>query len=379
MSDYEKMNQALRQEISAITPNRVEDLLARLDEPRTAVSETVPTRRPRRMYRQLIAAVLALVLLGGGVFYGLKSAQRSVVILDADAPVAFTVDGFNRVRSVRLEDARAVSAVDAKRCTGKQLDDAVTDVTEQLIAGDLISTDNNAVLLSVQEDSGRRADALTKTANHALTETAAKHQITPAVVMQTVSEDASAARGTSLGKAALVEKLSAGMDQPETDALYDASVHDLLYYADAKEVPLADVTVHGTRNDDVYYTADQAVSTVRDADGLAEAAASAELDWQDAELVYVVTVQTDADDVHYLVSARTGEILSCDAVASDPSVPEIPGMPEGGLPPIPGAPGLDPNLPPISDLPTVPDTPAGDSDFGFGTFKNIVDFWDDII
>ena len=185
MSANEKLNIALRQEISAITPNRVDDLLARLGEQpplsdETPVSE-IPavTRMPNRLRRQLIAAVLALVVLGGGIFYGVRSAQRSVVILDADAPVAFTVDGFDRVRSVRLEDSHAVSAVDAGDLSGKRLDKAVAEVTEQLIERDLLSSDENAVLLSVQEDGKTRVDALAKKANNALTTAAAGHEITP--------------------------------------------------------------------------------------------------------------------------------------------------------------------------------------------------------
>ena len=161
MSANDKLNNALRQEISAMTPNRVDDLLARLGEQQQPVAETpAHVGKVHRIRWQLAAAMLALILLGSGVFYGARSAQRSVVIIDADASVAFTVDGFDRVRSVRLEDARAVSVVDADACAGKKLGAAVQNVTEQFIAGDVLSAEQNAVLLSVQADSAKRAESL---------------------------------------------------------------------------------------------------------------------------------------------------------------------------------------------------------------------------
>ena len=196
-----------------MTPNRVDDLLARLGPQPTPASdpaETVTRRPARRVYRQLIAAVLALVLLGAGVFYGVMRGRRSTVIIDADASVAFTVDGFDRVRSVRLEDARAVSVVDPTQLTGKRLDDAVTLVTTLFISGDVLSETDNAVLVSVQEDNAGRADALAQRTNNALSLAATDAAIAPHVLLQTLPEQTSAVAGTGLGKTALVDKLTGG-------------------------------------------------------------------------------------------------------------------------------------------------------------------------
>lgn len=384
MSANEKLNIALRQEISAITPNRVDDLLARLGEQpplsdETPVSE-IPavTRMPNRLRRQLIAAVLALVVLGGGIFYGVRSAQRSVVILDADAPVAFTVDGFDRVRSVRLEDSHAVSAVDAGNLSGKRLDKAVAEVTEQLIERDLLSSDENAVLLSVQEDGKTRADALAKKANNALTTAAAGHEITPVVVMQTIPENASSINGASLGKTAYVDKLVGGIEGKETADLVHASLEDLMYFSNQKGLNPEQVKRVGTLNEAVYYTADNAVAIAcadagYDPSGVET---SALLGWENTDLVYLATVNAGSRVGYYCISARTGEILNVyweelnqtqTALDGQTTPPTLPGIPSNT------SPGT--SLPDISELPSMPAT----SNFDIDSIIHFFELWDDII
>ncbi|MBQ9045444.1 MAG: hypothetical protein IJ112_05805 [Oscillospiraceae bacterium] len=379
MSANEQLHIALRQEISAMTPNRVDDLLARLGPQPTPASdpaETVTRRPARRVYRQLIAAVLALVLLGAGVFYGVMRGRRSTVIIDADASVAFTVDGFDRVRSVRLEDARAVSVVDPTQLTGKRLDDAVTLVTTLFISGDVLSETDNAVLVSVQEDNAGRADALAQRTNNALSLAATDAAIAPHVLLQTLPEQTSAVAGTGLGKTALVDKLTGG--SARADELLQASVQDLIYYTETQDIPLEDTTTLGTLNTDVYYSDDAAVTIACEAAGLAPAYVSpvAELGWQGSELVYIVTLQPGSGVQYYCVSARTGEVLDSympdltgvrpeetpAPVETTPAVPSAPVTPGGSATPVP-----------VPSVP-VPAVPSVDPD----SFRRFVRFWEDI-
>lgn len=364
MSDNEKLNLALRQEISAITPNRVDDLLARLGEQQPYQQpEPEAKRRSRSVYRGLVAAVLAVVVFGGGLFYGLRSAQRSTIILDANAPVAFTVDGFDRVRSVRLENARAVSTVDAQRFTGKKLDAAVMDATEQLINGNVLSASENAVLLSVQEDRGERAETLMKEAGAALTAAAAKYEIAPAVLTQTVSERAKPTAGVSLGRTALTD---------ETGVPADAAVLDLIYYFSSENAVPEDTQVYGTWAETAFCTVEQAVRTASQASGGTGEAAS--LSWDDSRLVYVVRVPMWNGEAVYTISARTGEIISA----------EIPGWNTQAAPAENGASGAQSGVPQTSSGGYVPETWSGteqevDPGAVYRFFKGVVDFWDAII
>ena len=359
MSDNEKLNLALRQEISAITPNRVDDLLARLGEQQPD-QQPEAKRRPRSVYRGLIAAALAVVVLGGGLFYGLRSAQRSTVILDANAPVAFTVDGFDRVRSVRLENARAVSALDAEHFTGKKLEAAVADATEQLITGNVLSANENAVLLSVQEDRDARAEKLMEAASTALTAAAEKHEIAPAVLTQTVSERVKPTAGVSLGRTALTD----GTGVPS-----DAAVLDLLYYFSSENAVPEDTQVYGTWAETAFCSVEQAVRTASDASGGTGEAAS--LSWDHSRLVYVVRVPMWNGDAVYTISARTGEILSAEipgwtterAPGEPPEVPAVPQTPSTGF---------------VPETSTVPEQEV-DPGAVYRFFKGVVDFWDAII
>ena len=380
MSANEKLNQALRQEISAMTPNRVDDLLARLGEQQSPLPETeqkVVPMRPRRLRRQLVAAVLALVLLGGGVFFGVKGGQRSVVILDADAPVAFTVDGFDRVRSVRLEDARAVSVVDASQCTGKSLDDAVQNLTEQLIENNVLSTDENAVLVTVQEDSTKRAAALEQKANEALSLAAAGHEISPAVVLQTISEDAVPLAGASLGKSAYVQKLIGGIAEQEASDLAHAALQDLIYFSEEKSLDPGAITQIGAINDAIYYTAENAVAVACTDAGYdaAEIDTSALLGWDEAKLVYMATLNAGNRIGYYCISARTGEILDVfwEELAAPEAESEI--LPPSGLPDIPSGGYQNPGLPSMNNVPSMPSTSGWDVD----SIKRFFRMWDAII
>ena len=378
MSANEKLNIALRQEISAMTPNRVDDLLARLGEQQQPADEMpTPARKPRRIRRQIAAAVLALVLLGGGIFYGTKRAQRSVVIIDADASVAFTVDGFDRVRSVRLEDARAVSVLNAEPCVGKKLDAAVQNVTEQLIEGNVLSAAENAVLLSVQEDGAKRAQALEKRANDAIGETASGHAITPVVVMQTIPENAASINGASLGKTAFVDKLIGGIDGKETAELVRASIQDLLYFSDQKGIEPDRLTTFGTLNEEIYRTSEEAVEIACADAGLDKSAidVSALLGWEETDLVYLATLNAGSRIGYYCISARTGEILDVlwEELGAQPG--DEPIVTPADLPAIPGniTPGT--SLPDMSGLPSLPSSSGWDID----SIQRFFRLWDSII
>ena len=382
MSDNEKLNLALRQEISGITPNRVDDLLARLG-PQTAAEAPVqepPRRNVRRLRTQLIAAVLALVLLTSGVLLGLTGARRSVVIIDADASVAFTVDGFNRVRSVRLEDAYAVSIINPETLTGKRLDAAVADVTTQMIAGGALSADDNAVLLSVQEDNGGRADALIQRTNKALNQTAAAHSVAPAVLIQTLGEKEMAADGISLGRSTFVARLTGDVADARTETLAHASLQDLMYYSAEQNADLSDTTTLGTLNTAGYCTADSAVSAACGAAGAVPTAVetNAVLGWQETELVYIVSVRAANGLTYYCVSARTGEVL-------DVFTPELPT--EADAPTDSdtsssgwgsGTPSVPSHLPTPTASPVTP-VPTTTPRVTIRDFERLIQFWDDII
>lgn len=379
MSANEQLNQALRQEISAITPNRIDDLLAQLGEQQSPLpQQQTPTavRRPKPLRRQLVAAVLALIVVGGGIFYGAKSAQRSVVIVDADAPVAFTVDGFDRVRSVRLEDTRAATVVDASQCNGKKLDAAVQNLTEQYIEHNVLSADENAVLVSVQEDGAKRAESLAQKTKTALSEAAASHEITPAVVMQTITEDAASVNGASPGKTAFVDKLVGGIEEKETADLTRAALQDLLYFSEEKALNPERLTMVGDINESIYHTADGAIE-IACADAGYDAASiqtSALLGWNDTDLVYMATLDAGDRVGYYCISARTGEILDVYWVELKAQIDE--GVPVPGtsysLPSIPGT--ITPGLPVQPGPPTLPS-----SDFDYGSIVQFFELWDDII
>ena len=370
MSDAAKLNQSLRQEVFAMTPNRIDDLLARLDTyepPEEAAPVPMRAKRPRaRFYRQLAAAVLALVLLGSGILYGVRRGQRSTVVIDVDEPILFTVDGFDRVRSVEVTDPQA-EGLDVAHCAGMSLSDAVADLAGQLIASDRLTAANNAVLVSVLEDGGKRADALADRTSCALNKAVRSHQIAPAVMLMTLPEQQTA------GKTALVEKFAGDVTDANTAKLLDASVQDLIFYA-AQQESLSDSRLVGELPQGAYYSEQQAIDAALAADAgwSSVQRAGAVLGWQDAELVYIVSLQT-ADHLRlYCVSARTGEVLDVytpEQLITDPAE-QAPVEPAPVAPAAPVTPAS-----PATPQPTVPQPTTQDARDAFNGF---VRFWDDI-
>jgi len=109
----EKMEQRLAAAIEKTAPNDVDGVLSRCEERKGTVIPMTTKKTIKRKWTSLIAACLAVMLLGGGgVFYQRANAVASVVSLDVNPSIELKV---NRSEKVLVctplnEDAKAILA-----------------------------------------------------------------------------------------------------------------------------------------------------------------------------------------------------------------------------------------------------------------------------
>ena len=357
MNEFE-LNLRLKQEMESLAPDRLEELLAacaaRPQQPNTQPAPAAVA--PARRWPRLIAAAAALAIVVSGAFLSLKGAHRSVVTLENGASVTMTVSGFNRVKSVTLNES-AQSLLDSSELEGLALDDAARIVGERMVSSAQLHGDANGVLVAVREGD-RRADAVSREAAEGLAEAARAASFEPAVLVLRLDE----AETPREALAAAVTEQCEGLTSENLDAL---SMQDLLYAVESQGVALEDGDLVGSVRTWVCANeadAEQLCAAYCGVDG--NQTFTTQLGWFAEQLAYQVRFQSGDGWVSHWVSAATGEILDPDAsviVAPQPQQPVVPSAP--GEPP---APVPEPQ-------PETPELPAN-----HGSVHDFFDWIDDI-
>ena len=92
----EKMEQRLAAAVEKTAPNDVNGVLSRCEERKGTVLP-MTTRKPKKRWATLVAACLAVLLVGGGLFYQQANAVASVVSLDVNPSIELKVSKSEKV------------------------------------------------------------------------------------------------------------------------------------------------------------------------------------------------------------------------------------------------------------------------------------------
>lgn len=362
MNEFE-LNLRLKQELESMAPNRLEDLLSACAERVPEQSNIVSVSPRRRVMPRLIAAAAALVLLSG-TFFGVKGAQRNVITMNVNPGVVFTVNGFDRVKAVSLNDD-AAAILDAEDLEGQKLEKAVAAAAREFSAAEYLTGSSNGVLITVSDAGARRAEKLGARALGAVAEGTA---FEPAVLVQHLESDdgISALRG-------LVASRTAGITPQMAETL---DVQDLLYVVSSQSIDLPDADLSGTLSGWVCRNDQDAIAIALDHAGAAAGQSMiSTLSVYDDQLAYQILFSVDGNWKEYWISAKTGEILAAPQENGGETVPAHPGVNPAHTPstPIqPGGPGVEP-VPPV----TPPVEPDGSDPFD--SFRDFFEFIDDLI
>ena len=305
----EQMERHLASAVEKTAPDDVNGVLSRCEERKGTVIPMTTKKTTKRRWTSLIAACLAVMLLGGGLFYQQVNAVASVVSLDVNPSIELKV---NRSEKVLVctplnEDAKAIladmgSGADLK---GAKLDVAVNAIVGSLVRNGYLDSISSVIMISVEDKDTARAEKLQRELTSAVDDVLQTSEAKASVLTQTLTQDAAREQqarenNISTGKAALVNRVLALNATLKFDALAKLSVEELKDLAEAG-APAMPIGMDAARTAAEEYAGTTAVDSVT-------AEVDPELDESPAH--YEVELQTAWGEFEYLVDAYTGKVLS---------------------------------------------------------------------
>ena len=305
----EKMEQRLVAALEKTVPDDVSGVLSRCEARKGTVINMETKKTTKRRWTSLIAACLAVMLLGGGLFYQRANAVASVVSLDVNPSIELKV---NRSEKVLVctplnEDAKAILAdmgngADLK---GAKLDVAVNAIVGSLVRNGYLDSISSAIMISVEDKDAARAEKLQRELTSTVDGVLQTSEAKAAVLTQTLTQDAAReqqARENSIstGKAALVNCVLAINPSLKFDALAKLSVEELKDLAEAG-APAMPIGKEAAACAAEQYAGTTALDSVT-------AEVDPELDESPAH--YEVGLHAAWGEFEYLVDAYTGKVLS---------------------------------------------------------------------
>ena len=306
----EKMEQRLAAALEKTAPDDVNGVLSRCEERKGTVIPMTTKKTANRKWTSLIAACLAVMLLGGGgVFYQRANAVVSVVSLDVNPSIELKV---NRSEKVLVctplnEDAKAILAdmSNGADLKGAKLDVAVNAIVGSLVRNGYLDSISSAIMISVEDKDTARAEKLQRELTSTVDGVLQTSEAKAAVLTQTLTQDAGREQqarenNISTGKAALVNHVLALNSALKFDALAKLSVEELKDLAEAG-APAMPIGMDAARTAAEEHAGTTALDSVT-------AEVDSELDEFPAH--YEVELHTAWGEFEYLVDAYTGKVIS---------------------------------------------------------------------
>ena len=322
----EQMERHLASAVEKTAPDDVNGVLSRCEERKGTVIPMTTKKTTKRRWTSLIAACLAVMLLGGGLFYQQVNAVASVVSLDVNPSIELKV---NRSEKVLVctplnEDAKAILAdmSNGADLKGAKLDVAVNAIVGSLVRNGYLDSISSAIMISVEDKDTARAEKLQRELSSTVDGVLQTSEAKAAVLTQTLTQDAGREQqarenNISTGKAALVNHMLALNSALKFDALAKLSVEELKDLAEAG-APAMPIGMDAARTAAEEYAGTTAVDSVT-------AEVDSELDEFPAH--YEVELHTAWGEFEYLVDAYTGKVISGQkdllTTASTPSTPNV--------------------------------------------------------
>lgn len=307
----EKMEQRLAAALEKTAPDDVNGVLSRCEERKGTVINMTTKKTANRKWTTLVAACLAVMLLGGGgVFYQRANAVASVVSLDVNPSIELKVNRSEKVLSCTPlnEDAKAILAdmgngADLK---GAKLDVAVNAIVGSLVRNGYLDSISSAIMISVEDKDTARAEKLQRELTSTVDGVLQTSEAKAAVLTQTLTQDAGREQqarenNISTGKAALVNRVLALNSTLKFDELAKLSVEEL---KDLAEAGVPAMPIGTDKAMDIAAAAFGKASTAK----MAYSAVDPELDESPAHYEVEITSQS-GEEFEYKIDAYTGTIL----------------------------------------------------------------------
>lgn len=238
-----KLEQRLASALEKTAPDDVCGVLSRCEVRKGTAINMTTKKQTKKIWPTLVAACLAVILLGGGgLFYQQANAVASVVSLDVNPSIELKLSRSEKVLAcVPLnDDAKTVLAdmgggADLK---GAKLDVAVNAIVGSLVRNGYLESISSAIMISVEDKDTARAEKLQRELTSTVDGVLQTNDAKASVLTQTLTQDAEREQqaqenNISTGKAALVNSVLAINPELKFDALAKLSVEELKDLAEA--------------------------------------------------------------------------------------------------------------------------------------------------
>ena len=339
MKDQE-LERRLEQALSHSAPDDLDGVLSRCQTRKGTVIPMTTTKRTNR-WRPLIAACLALVLLGGGAagyYYKTVNTVASIVSLDVNPSIQLKVNQKEKVLSATPMNEDAQVILEGMELEGTQVTVAMNAIIGALLQNGYVDELANSILITVEDEDVQRGEklqqALTAQADAAL----ANAQVNGAILAQTLQHSDQLTQkaqeyGISQGKAALIQTIVEGSGGLKTfEELVGLSINELnLIYSSQSTSGLqsqegviggadgpTDIAVtnniqtSGTASQSAYIGMDAAKSAALSHAGLSASSATfleVDYDWEQGRMVYELEFISGQTKYEYEIDAQTGEVI----------------------------------------------------------------------
>lgn len=326
MKSLSSMEEELRMEAARGIPEMTSSFLNQC--------EMIPQKRNRsgmirkasryQPLRLVVAALLVMALVGTTGVYHMVNRQNSEITVTTENNMSLSVNGMDRVKSVVADKENKRAGANAD---GSTLTEVMTSVTKEELDDEHLTSDSNSMLLTVQEDDDKRSEQLQKQAIQTILDTADKKGVSPAVIIQTLSENTDAEDG----KSALVRELKEVLQDCSNQGIEELSIQDLAYLYYRRGLDLESVSLHGVPSEEKYQKGREAADKIFEKLNSDETWVDIFLTVWNNQLVYQVTVLQDGVKNIYEVNAESGDIV-CVVIDNEEAAAETPEAVESPAP-----------------------------------------------
>ena len=340
------METKLRQAIEHAAPDDVDGVLSRCEARKGIVIPMKHQNHTRKKAPMLIAASLALLLVGGalGIHYQQANTVTSVVSLDVNPSIELKLNKNEKVLAATPlnEDGRVV--LEGMELKGTQVEVAMNAIVGSLLKNGYVDELANSILITVEDDDADRAIHLQQELSQEADAILAAAQVNGAILSQTLQNSTELKAkaeeyGISAGKAALIQTLVEGsgnllafqdlaglsinelnllagsMTREQAGADAEADSETVIGGADAStdiKVTSGTIQSSGQASDSAYIGAEKAKGIALEHAGVSESEATVEkikFDYEDGRMVYEVEFYTADTEYEYDVDALTGALV----------------------------------------------------------------------
>lgn len=317
--DEQQIEQRIRTAMDHAAPDCLDQILASCANTERKAVLPFPAKRKKRRWAPLAAAAALTVLCCGAGFLrwmGLNTVD-SVVTLDVNPSLAMEVSAREKVLDVTALNDDALTILDGMDLRGTDLDVAVNAIIGSMLRTGYLSDVQNAILVSVENQDAARSAQLQQEITDAISAVFSDDALEPAVLSQSVTGDEALAAlaeeyGISLGKAALIQEVTAQDPTLRLSDLAPLSVNEIALIAQSRQLQSQSVTQTGAASDKSCIGQDKALSIALDHAGLTSSQIyelDMELDSEDGIMVYEIEFESSDGEYEYDIHAHTGQIV----------------------------------------------------------------------